>query len=171
MYTPSKPYIYPSTSYPRTTASTLAYSSYIPNTYLGVRKQITSTAPRPHEWTEYQPVEKKYIDYIPETKIEYRPIERTYQDFVEIKHVTDYEPVKRVEKRIEYVPVDHYDEYIDYYPKQYSYYTRSPQDVDLRASQVQSQILNPVYSSRYNGQVSGNPYRSTYYRSPYSYYQ
>ncbi|EGR33458.1 hypothetical protein IMG5_051990 [Ichthyophthirius multifiliis] len=129
------------------------------------RNQYVTVQPRPHEWTEYQPIEKKYIDYVPETKVEYRPVERSFLDYVEIKHVTDYQPVKRVQKRVEYVPVEYYDEYLDYNPKQYSYYTRSPKNVEMRASQIISQdfVQNPNY-------ISQSGYKSQYFRFPYKYY-
>jgi hypothetical protein len=97
-------------------ASTLAYSTAYPYGSL-YRSSLAVAPPASREWTEYQPVERKYVDYVPETRVEYRPVERTAKDYVEIKHVTDYEPQPRYERRTEYVPVERVEEYVDYYPR------------------------------------------------------
>ncbi|EAR83804.1 hypothetical protein TTHERM_00823650 (macronuclear) [Tetrahymena thermophila SB210] len=154
--TPVKDVLYSSRYYSSPYASTLAYSTY-PYTSSLYRSAITP--PRTSEWTEYQPVERKYIDYVPETKVEYVPVERTTRDYVEIKHVTSYEPQTRVERRTEYVPVEHVDEYVDYYPKNYSYVSRSP-SYDYSPSLTTSSLRTSNYLPYYT---------SSYYRSPYSY--
>jgi hypothetical protein len=109
--TPVKDYLYTSRYSPY--SSTLAYSAYP----YGTVSRSAVIPPRAHEWTEYHPVETKYVDYVPETKVEYRPVERVHKDYVEVKHVTHYEPQTRLERRTEYVPVEHVDEYVDYYPR------------------------------------------------------
>lgn len=75
-YNPSLDFQYSSRYSPYSSA--LSYSAYP----YGTVNHSNIAPPRPHEWTEYQPVERKYIDYVPETKIEYRPVERVAQDYV-----------------------------------------------------------------------------------------
>ncbi|CAK62655.1 unnamed protein product (macronuclear) [Paramecium tetraurelia] len=101
-----------------------------------------SRAPmRGEQWSEYIPVEQRYTDYVPETKIEYRPVEKQYTDYIEVKHETDYVPVPRLEKRVEYIPVDRYDEHVDYVPVQNSHVVKGPQSRVGYGSQ--SQYLPP----------------------------
>lgn len=38
---------------------------------------------RGDQWSEYIPVEQRYTEMIPETRVEYRPIEKTYTDYIE----------------------------------------------------------------------------------------
>ncbi|EGR30123.1 hypothetical protein IMG5_141460 [Ichthyophthirius multifiliis] len=129
-------YCSPAKSYtPYLRRSSVSTSYLTRNPYITTQSfSVLSPPPLRQEWTEYQPVEKKYISYVPEVKVDYKPVERVYKDYVEIKHVTNYEPVKRLEKRTQYVKVNNYDEYIDYVPRQYSYISKSPNPINLRES-------------------------------------
>jgi hypothetical protein len=42
--------------------------------------------PREQTWSEYIPINKKHIEWVPETKIEYIPVEKEHTDYVEVKH-------------------------------------------------------------------------------------
>ncbi len=78
--------------------------------------------PREQTWSEYIPINKKHIEWVPETKIEYIPVEKEHTDYVEVKHQIDYVPIKQFDKKVEYIPVERLEERIEYVPHHNTYY-------------------------------------------------
>lgn len=88
------------------------------------------------DWTEFLPVNRTYIDYIGTT-----PITRNYTDYVEIKHEIDYLRVPRLEKKIEYVPVEKYETVYDLEPVTRSYIVNDPVRDELLLSASRRRYL------------------------------
>lgn len=72
--------------------------------------------PQGKVWSDYIPIEKRYLDYVPQQKVEYMPVERNYTDYLEVEHQMDYVPVPKLHKHIEYIPVEKYEQSYDYIP-------------------------------------------------------
>ena len=89
---------------------------YYSEDYLGAANK-----PAGKVWSDYIPIEKRYLDYVPQQKIEYMPVERNYTDYLEVEHQLDYVPVPKLNKHIEYIPVEKYDQTVDYFPYEKSY--------------------------------------------------
>lgn len=91
------------TAYPYRSRYGLA-GAYQPSSYLG----SSYVAPKPptESWVERIPVQRNYIDYVPEQRVEYVPVEKTATDYMEVRHERDYVPVPRYESKIDYVPVE-----------------------------------------------------------------
>ena len=82
---------------------------------------VSQNKPPAKVWSDYIPIEKRYLDYVPQQKIEYMPVERNYTDYLEVEHQMDYVPVPKLNRHIEYIPVEKYDQSYDYYPYEKSY--------------------------------------------------
>ena len=131
----------------------MSYVSPLYQPYSYASPYLSHSAVRSQVWSEYVPVETKYIDYEPQHRVDYVPVEKSFTDYVEVRHETDYVPVSRVEKRTEYVPVDRYETKTDYVPVERS------RVVNHTGSYLRNH--SPYYSSAYNDALSRS-YLRTY---------
>lgn len=114
----------------------------------------TAAKPQGKVWSDYIPIEKRYLDYVPQQKVEYMPVERNYTDYLEVEHQVDYVPVPKLNRHIEYIPIEKYDQSVDYYPYEKSYV----KGMGGEAPRVQAPVQPQTYPNGgygYSGQYYG----------------
>lgn len=120
-YTPSPSYYSDDYYYPNSRMPAKESSYYGERAYYDDFYANNAAKPQAKVWSDYIPIEKRYLDYVPQQKVEYMPVERNYTDYLEVEHQMDYVPVPKLQKHIEYIPVERYDQSVDYYPYEKSY--------------------------------------------------
>lgn len=125
----------------------------------------TAAKPQAKVWSDYIPIEKRYLDYVPQQKVEYMPVERNYTDYLEVEHQVDYVPVPKLNRHIEYIPVEKYDQSVDYYPYEKSYVKGMGGEAPRVQAPVQPQAY-PTGGYGYGGQYYGGERLGAAYGPP-----
>ena len=75
---------YPQTRKPYSTGSYDPYDPYSAERDAAYDRYAERERPSSRVWSQKIPIEKKYVEYVPQQKVDYVPVEREYTDYLEV---------------------------------------------------------------------------------------